>query len=86
VGVEGGAVLEHPEADHDQLAHAGAHRLHLRLAGLDQAGKKPLEEGIEADRRLPRQVQRLAQPGVILEPFDFRLFQDLGAACDQATR
>jgi hypothetical protein len=22
----------------------------------------------------------------ILEPFDFRLFQDLGAACDQATR
>jgi hypothetical protein len=23
---------------------------------------------------------------VILEPFDFRLFQDLGAACDQATR
>jgi hypothetical protein len=24
--------------------------------------------------------------GTILQPFDFRLFQDLGAACDQATR
>ena len=28
----------------------------------------------------------LLKRGYILEPFDFRLFQDLGAACDQATR
>jgi hypothetical protein len=36
-------------------------------------------------------VQDDAEVGVglelfILQPFDFRLFQDLGAACDQATR
>jgi hypothetical protein len=33
VGVERPAVLEHPVGDHDQLPHAGADGLHLRLAG-----------------------------------------------------
>jgi hypothetical protein len=33
-----------------------------------------------------RAVLRIARRRGILEPFDFRLFQDLGAACDQATR
>jgi hypothetical protein len=42
--VEGGAVLEHPVAEHDQFAHARADRLHLRLGVPDQA----LEERLDA--------------------------------------
>src|SRR5262249_36680258 len=39
---KGGAVLEHPVAEHRQLAHARAHRLHPRLPrGYQPRKKKP---------------------------------------------
>ena len=52
-------------ADHHQLAHARPDGLHLRLTGRDQAVEEPLEEGVEPDRGQGREVQRLAQPGVL---------------------
>src|SRR5262249_29660563 len=64
IGVERGAVLEHLVAAHDQLAQARADGPHPRLAGLDEALKKRLEEGVEADRRQRGPVQRRAQPRV----------------------
>jgi hypothetical protein len=66
------AVLEDPVAEHHQLPHARADRLHSRLAGGDQAVEEPPEQGVEPHGRPGRQehrlaearVARLAQPGL----------------------
>ena len=44
------------------------------------------EKRDRGDRRCSRSARFRSYCVYILEPFDFRLFQDLGAACDQATR
>jgi len=81
--VAGGyAELQHRGMLLDDLTAPATAFDNARRAVVDLLQRAP-KAGIRLGHQPERTFGRLCD---ILEPFDFRLFQDLGAACDQATR